>query len=36
MDLVLEKGLYDKLGNIPRKLLFALIKLSKASDAAEE
>lgn len=31
--LVLEKGFYNKLEDIPKKLLFAFIELGEASDA---
>jgi NTP pyrophosphatase (non-canonical NTP hydrolase) len=31
--LVLEKGFYNKLGDIPKKLLFAFIELGEASDS---
>jgi NTP pyrophosphatase (non-canonical NTP hydrolase) len=32
-NLVLEKGFYNKPGDIPKKLLFAFIELGEASDA---
>ena len=32
-SLVLEKGFYNKLEDIPKKLLFAFIELGEASDA---
>jgi NTP pyrophosphatase (non-canonical NTP hydrolase) len=32
-SLVLEKGFYNKRGDIPKKLLFAFIELGEASDA---
>lgn len=32
-QLVLEKGFYNKVGDIPKKLLFAFIELGEASDA---
>jgi NTP pyrophosphatase (non-canonical NTP hydrolase) len=31
--LVIEKGFYNKRGDIPKKLLFAFIELGEASDA---
>ena len=32
-SLVLEKGFYNKLEDVPKKLLFAFIELGEASDA---
>jgi NTP pyrophosphatase (non-canonical NTP hydrolase) len=32
-SLVLEKGFYNKRGDVPKKLLFAFIELGEASDA---